>query len=184
MHGDGTRGNREKLEHCKFWLDIRSFFTRRAFKHHGTRAQRGCGISILGDVQASSGHSPEQPDLIRLGFEQQAGLDGHWRSPSRLNYSLSLWPMDVVVQWMRETECQKKNREVREKGRGKKSCNSQNKNWRKNQQGKGKCWCCSDTLRKKLSVEKQGVILEINDYNVHFYNILKYLKKYYSLKML
>ena len=113
--------DREKLEHSKFWLGIRkSFFSEKVFKHRGTRAQRGCGISILEDVQVSNRHGPQQPDLIRPGFEQWVELDRLWRSPSRLNYSWSLWPMDVMVQCTRGRQWQKKTREVREKGKKKK----------------------------------------------------------------
>lgn len=48
---------------------------------HGNRLLRGCRISILGDIQDSSGHDPEQPQLsIWLSTEQSVGLHDLLRS--------------------------------------------------------------------------------------------------------
>lgn len=75
--------------------------------------QRDCEISILGDVQAEQ-TCPEQSGLIRLGFEQQVGLDDYWSSSSRLNYSLILWSIDAGGT-MEEREREKQK--VRDQGK-------------------------------------------------------------------
>lgn len=77
MHDDRVRGNRHKLEHKKFQLDIRNFFlTVRVVKNWNRLPKEVVAVSILGDVQDLTGRGPEQTDLIK----QEGGLDGPWRS--------------------------------------------------------------------------------------------------------
>ncbi|KAK4810883.1 hypothetical protein QYF61_013291 [Mycteria americana] len=47
-----TRGNGHKVKHRRFHLNIRKhFFTVEVTEHWAQVAQRGCGVSLLGDIQ-------------------------------------------------------------------------------------------------------------------------------------
>lgn len=57
---DRIRGNEHTLKHGTFPLNIRKhFFTVRVTKH--LLVQKGCGVSILGDIQKPFGHGSGQP---------------------------------------------------------------------------------------------------------------------------
>lgn len=45
----------------------------------GTAAQNECGVSILGEIQKTSGHSSEEPDLFDPALSRGVGLDDIWR---------------------------------------------------------------------------------------------------------
>lgn len=69
--------NKHKLEHGKFLLDIEicpffffSFFNHKVSQILDQLAQNGCGISILGSSQKSTGHGPEQPALVEGWLRQ------------------------------------------------------------------------------------------------------------------
>jgi len=38
-------------------------------------SQRGCGVSVLGDIQNVTGCSPEQPAVADLALGREVGLD-------------------------------------------------------------------------------------------------------------
>jgi len=59
------------LEQGKFLLNRRKYFTMQMVKYLNGQiskqvANRGCGISIMGYDQNSSGECPEQPDPLSL----------------------------------------------------------------------------------------------------------------------
>lgn len=63
MHTERMRSSGPKLKLRKFWLETRK---KKKSEHDiftGTRAQRGGGISILGDIQNSTGRISEQHHL-------------------------------------------------------------------------------------------------------------------------
>lgn len=63
LHSSKKRGNRHKLEHEKFSLDIRKNACHVSGQTLAQISQRCCGISILGDSQNSTGKDPEQPSV-------------------------------------------------------------------------------------------------------------------------
>lgn len=61
MLGERTKDNSHKLEQGKFSLDIilkNSHDSGQILEHI---VQRGCGVSVTGEIQNAPGHSPEQP---------------------------------------------------------------------------------------------------------------------------
>lgn len=61
--GGRTRGNGQQLKHWKFHLNSKNhYFTVRVIKHWYV-AEKGCGVSILRDIQSLTGHYPGQPAL-------------------------------------------------------------------------------------------------------------------------
>ena len=48
-------------------------------------AQRGCGVSILGGIQKSTGHRPGQPAVVDPALSKKIGLQ---EVPSNLNDSV------------------------------------------------------------------------------------------------
>lgn len=62
LHSSKKRGNRHKLKHEKFSLDIRKNACHVGGQTLAQISQR-CGISILGDSQNSTGKDPEQPSV-------------------------------------------------------------------------------------------------------------------------
>lgn len=61
VHDSRTRGNKPKLKHGKFPLDIRKPYRQ---KGRTATTQTDCGTAITGGLQDSTGHGPEQSDLI------------------------------------------------------------------------------------------------------------------------
>lgn len=59
VHSDGPRGEGYKLQHEKFWLDLRTNFQ---------SSQRSCGLSVHVDIQSLTRQRPEQPTLT-LGWD-------------------------------------------------------------------------------------------------------------------
>lgn len=54
---DRTRGNGHKLKHGRLCLNLwKSFFYCESYGAQARVAQRGCVVSILGDIQRLSGH--------------------------------------------------------------------------------------------------------------------------------
>lgn len=59
VHDDRMRGNRRKLEHKKFQLDIRTFFlTIRVIKYWNRLPREVVGVSVVRDVQDLTGRGP------------------------------------------------------------------------------------------------------------------------------
>lgn len=69
-------GDRHKLLPRKFQLDVRkNFVSPREWPQTGTGVRDGQGLSVLGDVQNSAGHSPKQPELSsRLELTSKSDL--------------------------------------------------------------------------------------------------------------
>jgi len=64
LPNDRTSCNGHKLKHRKSHLSIRkSFFYSESDQTLEQVAQRGCGVSIIGNSHNLNGHSPEQPGL-------------------------------------------------------------------------------------------------------------------------
>lgn len=59
-------GNGYKLWEEKYQSDIRKKIYMMTWSKTGTGAQRGCRISLLGDVQNLTGQDPGQPNLLTL----------------------------------------------------------------------------------------------------------------------
>lgn len=61
-----TRGNRDKLEQMKFYLNMRNnFFTMRVTEDMEQAAQRGCAVSS-GNIQNMHEHFPVKPTMGNL----------------------------------------------------------------------------------------------------------------------
>ncbi|KAJ7411947.1 hypothetical protein BTVI_48112 [Pitangus sulphuratus] len=52
-----TRGNRQKLMHRKFHLNMRKNFFTVHVTPYWRRLPRGCGVFLTGDIQKQSGHN-------------------------------------------------------------------------------------------------------------------------------
>jgi len=69
VSSDRTRGNRQRLKHKRFHLNVKETL----FHCEDDRvqvAQQGCGVYTLGDIQKLSGYGPGQP---AFGDPTQAG---------------------------------------------------------------------------------------------------------------
>lgn len=59
MPGNKMKGNRSKLKHRKFYLNMMKNFAVRVTEHWNGLPQRGCGVFFPGDIQEPSEHNPE-----------------------------------------------------------------------------------------------------------------------------
>jgi len=83
-----TRATEHKLEHRRFLLNTRKHFC--AMQVTGTGCLERLWILLLGDLQKSSGHGPEQTVLSVLAWPQEPGeMDPE--IPFNINYSVILW---------------------------------------------------------------------------------------------
>ena len=66
--GDRTRGNGHNLKHRKFCTNVhKNFFAEEQ------AAQRGCGVSLSGDIQDKPGHLPVQFGLALASLLRHGG---------------------------------------------------------------------------------------------------------------
>lgn len=69
---DRMRSMMQELKYQKFYLNRkRSFFHCQSCSTLEKVAQRGCRVSILGDIRNLTGHDPEQPALIDCAFSKR-----------------------------------------------------------------------------------------------------------------
>lgn len=71
-----TISNGHKSKYKKFHLNTKNPFpTVTVIKHYNRIAQRGCGVSIHGDIQISTGHGSGQPALTDAALSKRTGQD-------------------------------------------------------------------------------------------------------------